>query len=141
MGFSYISFMELTPPAWLESTSKVEVEQQQSFEKGKVLSILCALSNKDSFEIFCLAVSGLDATTDILKSGRFTKKRYYVRLKELVELGLVHKLSGKYVHTLLGKKVYEDSIKTLERAVSSFTLPIEHLNTVAVPQKNDLASS
>lgn len=126
--------MEFASATWLDTPS-IEDGYQQSSAKTKVLAILAALSNKDSLEIFTLALDGLDATTEILKQGHFTKKRYYVRLKELVDLGLLHKLSGKYVHTLLGKKVYEDSVKTLEEAVLSYTLPVDQIDNPAAQSK------
>ena len=120
--------MELDTTTWIDPVKKDD--DIHKFTRVKVLSILSALGNGDSFEIFVLAYNGLDATTEILKRGHFTRKRYYVRLRELVELGLLHKLSGKYVHTLLGKKVYEDSIKRLEQAVIDYTPTLDRSNTV-----------
>ncbi len=127
--------MELDTTTCIDPVKKDDDEHK--FTRVKVLSILSALGNSDSFEIFVLAYSGLDATTEILKQGHFTRKRYYVRLRELVELGLLHKLSGKYVHTLLGKKVYEDSMKSLEQAVIDYTLSLDRSNTLSTPKETN----
>ncbi|MDA4131235.1 MAG: hypothetical protein OK457_10730, partial [Thaumarchaeota archaeon] len=46
---------------------------------------------------------------------QFTKKRYYGRLKELVDLGLVFKNEGEYKHTPLGSMIFENQVKSLEQ--------------------------
>jgi hypothetical protein len=77
-------------------------------------AIHSALSNQDGYEILCLAAYGINAGTSILREQSFSRKRYYLRLKVLVDLGLVHKDDGKYKHTDLGRMVYENQLKSLE---------------------------
>ncbi len=98
-------------------------EQQQQFEqvpqsqleiKERARAIHLALSNRDSFEIFCLAAYGIIASTSSWREQGFSKKRYYLRLKGLSDLGLVHKDGGKYKHSALGRIVYESQVKSLE---------------------------
>lgn len=79
-----------------------------------VRSVFSSLSNKDSFEIFKLASSMIEASTAILRERNFTRKRYYGRLAELVRLGLVKKESGRYGLTNMGRVVYDATI-LLER--------------------------
>ncbi len=86
-------------------------------EKEFIIAILSALANRDSLEIFELASHGLDATTSVLEEHGFTRKRYYVHLKELVDLGLICKDSRKYIHTALGRKVYTSLIQSLEDSI------------------------
>lgn len=78
-----------------------------------LLSVLSALANRDSLEIFELASRGLEATTGVLEKHGFTRKRYYVHLKELVDLGLICKDSRKYVHTEFGRRVHS-SLREIE---------------------------
>ena len=85
--------------------------------KEHLLSILETLSNKDAFEIFVLTADGINARTDVLDEYHFTRKRYYVRLKRLLDLGLVQKESKKYVHTPLGRLVHETLVKNLGSAL------------------------
>lgn len=82
-----------------------------------VRSIFSTLANKDAFEIFKLAEKGIDASTDILRQGQFSKKRYYVRLGELLKLGLVTKDHGRYIQTSLGRLV-QDTTMHLEKSYS-----------------------
>jgi predicted transcriptional regulator len=74
-----------------------------------------ALSNGDSLRIFNLAADGIDASTSVLQKHQFTKKRYYGRLKELVDLGLIIKENGEYRHTELGNLIFENQVKNLEQ--------------------------
>ena len=83
----------------------------------RVQAIYAVLSKKDSFEIFCLAASGISASTQSWKEEGFSKKRYYTRLRGLMDLGLVEKDKGHYVHTVLGRIVYESQLRTLAMVV------------------------
>lgn len=83
--------------------------------EAKARNIHSALSNTDSLRIFNLAAEGIDASTSVLAKYQFSKKRYYGRLKELVDLGLVAKEAGEYKHTALGNLVYESQVRNLEQ--------------------------
>ncbi len=83
--------------------------------EAKVRDIHSALSNSDSLRIFNLAAEGIDASTSVLEKHQFTKKRYYGRLKELVDLGLVYKNEGEYKQTALGKMIFDSQVKSLEQ--------------------------
>ena len=83
--------------------------------EAKVRDIHSALSNSDSLRIFNLAAEGIDASTSVLEKHQFTKKRYYGRLKELVDLGLVFKNEGEYKQTALGKMIFDSQVKSLEQ--------------------------
>jgi hypothetical protein len=83
--------------------------------EAKARNIYSALSNGDSLRIFNLAADGIDASTSVLEKYQFTKKRYYGRLKELVDLGLIVKEDGEYRHTQLGSLVFQSQVKDLEQ--------------------------
>ena len=83
--------------------------------QDRIMDIHTALSNSDSLRIFSLAAEGIDASTSVLQRYQFTKKRYYGRLKELVDLGLIKKDNGEYKLTALGNAIYETQVKSLEQ--------------------------
>ncbi len=96
----------------LELASNLEGFRDQELsslgETGKLTcAIYSALSDMDSLDIFCMAAGGIPAKTRILAEHKFSKKRYYVRLKRLIAAGLVQKLGKHYVHTSLGQMIYE----------------------------------
>jgi hypothetical protein len=90
-----------------EADSKATDEQMRAIHS--------ALSNKDALRIFNMAAEGINASLDVLSANNFTKKRYYVRLKELLELGLVYKDKGVYRHTALGTLIFENQVKNLRQ--------------------------
>lgn len=99
----------------LEVTSIQEaIHDQRSSglgEEGRVISaIYSALSDKDSLDIFCMAAGGIPAKTRVLAEHKFSRKKYYVRLKRLRSVGLVRKLGRHYFHTSLGQIIYETQI-------------------------------
>ena len=87
--------------------------------------------------IFELAANGIAATTDTLAKYGFSKKRYYVRLSKLMELGLVEKKTGNRTHadgkrityeqTSLGKVIYKEHVLKLEDLIELF-LPSEKIS-------------
>ena len=76
---------------------------------ARARKIYCALSKKDSMRIFELAANGIAATTDTLAKYGFSKKRYYVRLSKLMELGLVEKKTGNRTHADGKRITYEQT--------------------------------
>jgi predicted transcriptional regulator len=94
------------------SNQELHVKPPLEIEE-RARKVYSALSNKDSFEIFQLAAEGINASTQSWKEEGFSKKRYYSRLKLLVDLGLVEKDKGRYKHTVLGSIIYENQLKTL----------------------------
>lgn len=78
-------------------------------------AIHSALANKDALQILIMAAEGINASHDVLTAHNFSKKRYYVRLKELVTLGLIYKDNGVYRHTALGTLIYENQVRNLRQ--------------------------
>ncbi len=91
----------------LEKILKIEKEPKIVTKLTDVLSIL---SKTDALTIFSVAKNGLESELDTPKKIGLTKKQYYTRLKQLVELGLLNKNESKYVHTALGNIIYEKHI-------------------------------
>lgn len=79
------------------------------------MAIHSVLANKDALQILNMAAEGINASLEVLAANNFSKKRYYVRLKELIDLGLIYKDNGVYRHTALGTLVYENQVKNLRQ--------------------------
>jgi hypothetical protein len=83
---------------------------------AKLLSIL---SRRDNLSIFILADGdstnneGLAAKSSTIQKLGLSKKVYYVRLKQLIDAGLIEKTDGIYKHTTLGNIIYQNHILSL----------------------------
>jgi predicted transcriptional regulator len=88
-------------------------------EKNSTVSILAALSDDKSLELFKIIASALaDDTVYPIDSGelintqlliskvKLTRKQYYSRISTLISSGLVKRSNGKYLLTSLGKIAY-----------------------------------
>ncbi|MFQ5970407.1 MAG: hypothetical protein ACE5J2_07935 [Nitrososphaerales archaeon] len=80
---------------------------------NKTTNLLSILSKKDALTIFLLAKDGLEAETDTPQRIGLTRKQYYTRLKQLVDSGLIDKVSDIYYHTTLGTLVHERHLMAL----------------------------
>lgn len=65
--------------------------------------LLSALSNEDALRIFLYVEQGIRNSTQAIKDLGLTQKRYYSRLKGLIEVGLIEKVEGSYVYTPIGR--------------------------------------
>ncbi len=86
------------------------VEDDTIKEVRKIVSVL---SYYDALKIFLECIEGIEADTNASDRLGLTKKQYYTRLKQLVDAGLIEKSKGKYVHTTLGKLIYDKAIRIL----------------------------
>jgi predicted transcriptional regulator len=66
-------------------------------------NILKALGNEDSLAIFLYAQRGIRNSKKAIKELNLTQKRFYSRLKDLLDNNLIEKIEGEYRHTVLGK--------------------------------------
>ncbi len=90
----------------------VDVIMQEDILK-ETSNILGTLSKYDALKIFLECIEGIEADTNASDRLGLTKKQYYTRLKQLVDAGLIEKSKGKYVHTTLGKLIYDKAIRIL----------------------------
>lgn len=84
---------------WLTDLQTKSLEKSLSEHMGSVLS---ALSNVDAIEIFTQVQDGMKGGRETFQKLQMTKKRYYTRLRELVESGLIERVGDEYRYTLLG---------------------------------------
>ncbi len=73
----------------------------------KLSEIYSILSKNDALTIFLVAKDGLESELGTPEKVGLTKKQYYTRLKQLIDLGLINKTENKYMHTVFGNIVYE----------------------------------
>jgi DNA-binding HxlR family transcriptional regulator len=78
----------------------------KSINLVELKEILAALANEDAIKIFLTARRGIEKSTKTIQELGLTQKRYYSRLKELMEAGLVEKRDNAYQHTTTGMICY-----------------------------------
>lgn len=71
----------------------------------EMLKVLNAISNPDGLAIFLYSKNGLSSATKTIRDLGLTQKRFYSRLRELVDVGLMEKSGGVYRYTILGEAV------------------------------------
>jgi predicted transcriptional regulator len=80
--------------------------------------VFSILGDKQSVEILTASYSGLKSTSNGI--GNQTKKQYYVRLKRLVDMGLIDKHQSTYKLTSFGSIVFENHLKTMDKIVPNY---------------------
>ena len=89
-------------------------------------SFLCSkalftiLSDKLCIGILEAASIGLRSNSNSNPTANQSRKQYYVRLKRLVNIGLVEKIGSVYTITTFGSLVYENHLKTMEKVISNY---------------------
>jgi predicted transcriptional regulator len=84
---------------------------------GSMVKILDALGNEDAFSIFIYVENGMPSSKAAIQELGLSQKRFYSRLKELIDVGLIVKNEGEYQYTTLGRifsKVGYSLIEVLE---------------------------
>lgn len=85
----------------------------------KLSSILDAVSDDASIELFKL-IALTNGTSDVIRSNmKITRKQYYSRLFKLVQCGLIKRKDNKYFLTALGRVMYE-ALATIENALKNY---------------------
>lgn len=71
-----------------------------------IVHILNALGNEDALAIFLFAKDGIASSKGAIRELGLTQKRFYSRLKDLLDNNLMEKVEGEYRHTALGGIVF-----------------------------------
>lgn len=79
--------------------------------------IFAILRDKQSVEILASASTGFLSSNGIPNQ---TKKQYYVRLKRLVDIGLIEKQRRIYKLTSFGSIVYENHVNTMDKIIPNY---------------------
>jgi len=80
--------------------------------------VFTILGDKQSIEILESASAGMRSSSNGIRNQ--SKKQYYVRLKRLVEMGLVEKRKAIYNLTAFGLLVYENHFKTMKKVIPNY---------------------
>jgi len=72
-------------------------------ELGACAELFVAFGNMDTLRIFSYAENGIANSSMAIRDLNLTPKRYYLRLKELIDLDLITKTEGGYIYTPLGE--------------------------------------
>jgi len=80
--------------------------------------VFALLGDSQSAEILDAASVGLQSSSNGI--GNQTKKQYYVRLKRLVDIGLIEKRQSIYKLTSFGSIVYENHLKTMNKIMPNY---------------------
>lgn len=110
-----------TPAVQVRSTKEDIVTQ-------RMLELFFLLSRPDALRILSLAKEGLRSKTGTPSEVGLTKKQYYTRLRQLVDLNMVEKIetherkkgtdcSPVYTTTLFGNLVYNRCILDMEEMI------------------------
>ena len=94
------------------------MEKAESWAEG-VTSLFKVLSKPDALIIFRHTVDGIKSSTSAIEELDLTQKRYYARLRELVDIGLVRKLDSGYGQTALGRMIYDRFLPAMRKAVDA----------------------
>lgn len=92
------------------------MEKAESRTEG-ITSLFKVLSKPDALKIFQRTSDGINNSTYAIKYLYLTPKRYYARLSELVDIGLVRKYDNAYRQTGLGRMIYDYFLPAMEKAV------------------------
>jgi len=81
-----------------------------------LVNLFKVLSKPDALEIFLLAGEGIENSTYAIEELGFSSKRYYARLRELVDMGFLRKTGGVYRQTPFGSLIYSRLFPAMGRA-------------------------
>lgn len=119
-------------------------EENPSPKSGEMEMILSALANEDALKIFQAARDGIISSTKTIKGLGLTQKRYYSRLNQLMNAGLIEKNDNAYQHTMIGKICYKlgeafndallhrDRLDLMDRLKKSKSISLEETKEIAL---------
>ena len=102
-----------------EVSTELSVGEKSYPMKGELTALLKALSNPDGPRIFLLTGEGIRNSTYAIDELKISQKRYYARMRVLVNVGLVSKMGGVYRQTALGRMIYERFLPAMGKAVDA----------------------
>jgi len=83
-----------------------------------IAKILSVLGNEDALAIFIYTKNGINSSKDAIRTLGLTQKRFYSRLKDLIDNRLIEKYEGEYRHTALGDILLEMGL-SMEKLILS----------------------
>jgi predicted transcriptional regulator len=103
---------------------------------AELVKILSALGNEDALAIFLYTSNGISSSKEAIQTLGLTQKRFYSRLKDLIDNKLVEKVEGEYRHTALGRILCDLGLSLEELLVNKEKLEIiNQLNRANISEK------
>ena len=94
------------------------MEKAESWAEG-VTSLFKVLSKPDALRLLSHTSDGIGNSTYAIEELGLTPKKYYARLRELVDIGLVRKWDSVYRQTALGRMIYDRFLPSMVKAVDA----------------------
>lgn len=91
------------------------------------------LGNEDSLIILLSAKFGMISSKELIKTTGITQRRFYTRIKDLINVDLIEKVEGRYNLTIMGKKILN-----LIEIINDWLLKKQHFKLVDIIEKNNL---
>ncbi len=82
---------------------------------AELANLYRVLGNIDTLKLFYLAGTGIENSSYAIEELDISQKRYYSRMKNLLDLDLVKKVNGVYRQTAVGRIFYERHIPAMKR--------------------------
>jgi len=86
---------------------------------AEFVKIASTLGNEDALALFIFVGNGIKNSKDALRTLGMTQKRYYNRLKNLIDVNLITKVDGEYRYTTLGRYAREKIKEKIEPVLAN----------------------
>lgn|SRR5574341_312163 len=122
---NYNTRHDLSSPQQTEEPQKssVDVITNIGEPRTEIIRNACklflVLSKQDALHLFIRAKDGLYSNKDSPTLNNLTRKQYYTRLRNLVEVGLVKKDGDSYTHTTFGSLIYQNYLAIMLHGVKN----------------------
>ncbi len=95
------------------------IAEEAHIVNGELSTLFRVLSNPDTLKILFRTGMGIENSTYAIEELGLTQKRYYSRLRELIDTGLVSKKDDVYRQTALGRMMYDRFLPAMGKAVDA----------------------
>ncbi|GEM_PF-2920567 len=99
--------------------------------------LFSVLSKQDALLLFIRAKDGLYSNKDSPGHNNMTRKQYYTRLRNLVDVGLIKKDGDSYAHTTFGSLIHQNYLAIILHGVKNF----KHIQMIDALKKTQSLSN
>ena len=117
------------------------IMDERDFKSPEIIRNACklfsVLSKQEALHLFIRAKDGLYSNKDSPSLNNLTRKQYYTRLRNLVDVGLVKKDGDSYTHTTFGSLIYQKYLAIILHGVKNF----KHIQMIDALKKTQTLSN
>ncbi|MFY3739881.1 MAG: hypothetical protein HMLIMOIP_000300 [Candidatus Nitrosomirales archaeon] len=124
---NYNTRHDLSSPQQTEETQKSPLDvitDNRELRTPDIIRNACklfsVLSKEDALRLFIRAKDGLYSNKNSPSLNNLTRKQYYTRLRNLVDVGLIKKDGDSYTHTTFGSLIYQNYLAIMLHGVKNF---------------------